>query len=64
MNNDYLHLRLHREQVNEALQRADEARHASELPEPPRRSLPGQILDLVRPRGRRTVPVRSATMTA
>ncbi|WP_432559408.1 hypothetical protein [Granulicoccus sp. GXG6511] len=62
MNNEYLHLTLHHQHVHEALQRS-EHRHIDEVPEP-RRRLPGLILDLVRPRQRRVVAVRRATMAA
>ena len=62
MNNEYLHLTLHTHHVHEALQRS-EHRHVDELPKPWRR-LPGLILDLVRPRNRRVVAVRRATMAA
>ncbi|WP_425310773.1 hypothetical protein AADG42_19015 [Ammonicoccus fulvus] len=64
MNNEYLHLQLHNHQIHEAYARADEARHAAELPKPERaRRLPGLILDFFSPR-RPKLSVRRATMTA
>lgn len=64
MNNEYLHLQLHNQRIQEAYARSDESRHAAELPEPERtRRLPGLILDFFSPR-RPKLSVRRATMTA
>lgn len=62
--NDYLHLQLHNNEASLALQRAEYAWTADQLPRRQRRWLPQLNFSSFLPRRRMEFSVRHATMTA